>query len=84
MGLPLVLLVFFLWFYFMCTNDGVKQLYTKMEQQRRQQTGSGEVTPATTIASVTVEDLQLRNALRAKQVQIVESDQVSDPHDAFW
>lgn len=38
-----------------------------------------EVTPATTIASVTVEDLQLCNALRSKEVQIAEPDQVSDP-----
>lgn len=38
------------------------------------------MSPATTIDSVIVEDLQLCNALRAKQVQIVKSDQVSDPH----
>lgn len=38
-----------------------------------------EMTPATTMASVTMDDLQSCNALRAKQVQIAEADQVSDP-----
>jgi len=41
-----------------------------------------EVNPATTIASVTVDDMQLCNALRAKQVQISQYDQVSDPPKA--
>lgn len=38
-----------------------------------------QVTPSTTLASVAVENLQLCDALRAKQVQVTESDQVSDP-----
>lgn len=42
-----------------------------------------EVTPATSIASVAVEDLQLCNALRSKEVHIAEPDQVSDPPKAI-
>lgn len=38
-----------------------------------------EMTPATTMACVSMEDLQSCNALRSKQVQIAEADQVSDP-----
>lgn len=38
MGVSLVVLLFFLWFCFLFKNDGVKQPYTKMEQQLLQQT----------------------------------------------
>lgn len=42
-----------------------------------------EVTPTTTMGSVAVEDLQLCNALRSKEVHIAEPDQVSDPPKAI-